>query len=115
MMTEQQTVTITEFQGIDMRIGTITAVELNSKARKPAYVLEIDFGSLGFKKSSAQLTEGYEAEQLIGKQVIGVVNLPPRRVAGIRSEVLVLASVSHETGTILLTSDKQAENGARVS
>ena len=103
-----------DFTRVDIRIGTVLSAELNLKARNPAYVLTIDLGALGIKKSSAQVTQNYEAENIIGKQVVCVVNFPSKNVAGVISEVLVLASVSERCGTILLTATHQAPNGSRV-
>ncbi|MDV2992422.1 MAG: putative chaperone CsaA [Chroococcidiopsis sp. SAG 2025] len=82
-----------DFLKVDMRVGTIIAVEDNLKAKKPAYILTIDFGNLGQKMSSAQITDNYSKAELIGKQIIAVVNFPAKRVAGVKSEVLILGAV----------------------
>lgn len=108
-------ITIEDFEKVDMRIGTIVEAALNPKAKKAAYKLLIDFGDeLGLKNSSAQLTECYSADDLIGLQIIAVVNFPPRRVAGVKSEVLVLGSLS-EQGTVLISPKEIVENGDRIS
>lgn len=104
----------TDFAEIEMRVGTVKAAEPNERARQPAYVLTIDFGPLGLKTSSAQLTEHYTAEDLVGRQIVAVMNLPPKRVAGIKSEVLVLASIG-EDGTVLLAPVSDVANGSRVA
>ena len=102
------------FFEVDVRVGRITAAALNPKARKPAYRLEIDFGPLGQRTSSAQLTDLYTPEDLIGRQVLAVVNFPPRRIAGVESQVLVLG-VSDETGAvILLAVEREALLGSKA-
>lgn len=109
-------ITFEDFAKIDIRTGTITAAEPNTKAHKPAYILTIDFGlQLGVKTSSAQLTQNYTPEDLIGKQVVAVVNFPPKRIAGIKSEVLVLGAVSPEDDVVLLEPTFHTIDGARIS
>ncbi len=103
-----------DFERVDVRVGTVLSAETNPKARRPAYVLRIDFGPLGVKTSSAQLTERYEPEDLVGRQVAAVVNFEPKRVAGVGSEVLVLASVG-EDGAVLLSPTQPVGNGSRVA
>jgi tRNA-binding protein len=103
-----------DFQKIDIRTGTILEAELNPKARKPAYVMTIDFGPLGIKKSSAQLTQNYDAKDLVGKQIIAVVNFPPKRIAGVKSEVLVLGAMSDAEGVVLLQTQRPVVNGEPV-
>jgi tRNA-binding protein len=106
--------TFDDFLKVDIRTGTIIDAKLNEKARIPAYILRIDFGTLGIKTSSAQITEHYSAQALIGTQIVAVINFPPKRVAGVQSEVLVLAVVSEKSGTILLRPDSAVPNGQRV-
>lgn len=114
----EETVTIDIFDRIDIRAGRIVACDPFPEARKPSYKLTLDFGPLGIRKSSAQLTTHYEPEDLIGRMVIAVVNFPPRRIAGFPSEVLVLGvpdrGVAREGGVVLLTPDLEVEPGARV-
>ena len=106
--------TFDDFMKLDIRVGTIIAVELFEKAKKPAYQLKIDFGNeIGIKKSSAQITEVYKTEDLEGKQVLAVVNFPPRQIADFMSEVLVLGTYSKE-GVVLITPDIKVENGDRL-
>ena len=106
--------TIDDFAKLDIRVGTIIKAENFEKARKPAYKLEIDFGEeIGIKKSSAQITDFYKVEDLIGKQILGVVNFPPRQVADYFSEVLVLGTYS-EGGVILIKPDFKAKNGDKL-
>ncbi|BAB05504.1 chaperone CsaA [Halalkalibacterium halodurans] len=108
--------TFEDFQKIDLRVGTILTAEPLEKARVPAYKLTIDFGEdIGVKQSSAQLTERYTPELLIGKQIVAVVNFPPRRVAGFKSEVLVLGSVPEQGDVILLKPDTPAPNGSPIA
>lgn len=106
--------TFEDFMKLDIRVGTILKVEEFKKARKPAYKLEIDFGEeIGIKKSSAQITNIYTSEELIGKQILGVVNFPKKQIADFLSEVLVLGTYSKE-GVILITPDKKASNGDKL-
>ena len=108
-------VTFEEFQRIRIHAGTIVEAAPNPKARAPAYVLRIDFGPLGMRTSSAQITRNYEAEALVGRQVVAVLNFPPKRVAGVKSEVLVLGTVSEEEGVVLLHPTFPVANGSRVA
>ncbi|RYX82452.1 tRNA-binding protein [bacterium] len=103
------------FQRVDVRVGTVISAQLNTKARKAAYVLKVDFGELGIKTTSAQITENYEAPDLLGKQIVAIINFPVKLVAGVRSEVLVLAAVSEQNGTVLLQPQTAVENGAKVA
>ena len=103
-----------DFSKVEMRVGTIVSAELNPKARVPAYKLEIDFGPFGLKHSSAQLTQNYEAEALVGRQIVAVLNFPPKRIAGVKSEVLVLGAVSDAQGVVLLDLGIEVENGAPI-
>lgn len=107
--------TIDEFMNLDIRIGTVVKAEEFPEARKPAIKLEIDFGELGIKQSSAQITHRYEPEQLVNRQIVAVVNFPPMRIAGYKSEVLVLGGVQAEHDVILLKPDENVKNGTRVS
>ena len=106
--------TIQDFEQLDIRTGTIIACEPFPQARKPAYKLTIDFGpDLGVKHSSAQITALYALEQLVGRQVLGVVNFPSRLVAGFPSEVLVLGVYTPE-GVVLIGADRPVPNGVRL-
>lgn len=100
--------TIEDFERIDMRVGRILAVEEFPEARKPSYKLTIDFGELGIRRSSAGLAPYYTREELVGRQVVAVVNFPPRRVAGFPSEVLVLGAMQADGRVILLEPDAEA-------
>ncbi len=103
-----------DFMKLDIRVGTVTEAKLFAKARRPAYQLWVDFGpELGVRKSSAQITEQYDPEELVGKQVLAVVNFPPRQIADFMSEVLVLGTYS-EGGVVLITPDKPVQNGDKL-
>ena len=104
-----------EFERVEMRIGTILEVNDFPEARKPAFQLLIDFGSaIGIKKSSAQITKRYTKEDLVGKQIVAVVNFPRKQIGTFMSECLVLGSVGDENDIVLLTSDIKVENGLRI-
>ncbi len=106
--------TFDDFTKLDIRVGTILSAVPFEKARKPAYQLKIDFGAdIGIKNSSAQITEQYTPDSLIGKQVLAVVNFPPRQIANFFSEVLVLGTYSAD-GVVLITPDKSVENGDKL-
>lgn len=108
-------ITWNDFEKVEMRVGTIIEVNDFPKANKPAYQLTIDFGvELGIKKSSAQITKRYTKEDLLGKQIIAVVNFPKKQIADFMSECLVLGSVGEENDIVLLTSDIRVENGLRI-
>lgn len=103
-----------DFEKLDIRVGTILSARPFEKARKPAYQLEIDFGAqVGIKKSSAQITEHYSPADLTGKQVLAVVNFPPRQIANFFSEVLVLGTYS-AGGVVLITPDRPVQNGDKL-
>ncbi len=104
-----------DFEKTDLRVGTIIEVDDFPKARKPAYKLKIDFGELGIKKSSAQITELYSKEELLNKQIIAVVNFPPKQIAGFMSECLVLGVVDGNNPVVLLQPERKVNNGVRVA
>ncbi|MGI4947000.1 MAG: tRNA-binding protein [Janthinobacterium lividum] len=107
--------TIAEFDRLDLRIGTITDAQPFPEARKPAFKLWIDFGpGVGVKRSSAQVTVHYVLDQLIGRQVLAVVNLPPRRIGPFESEVLTLGLPDAQGNVVLLRPDFQVPDGARL-
>lgn len=108
-------ITIEDFEKVDIRVGRVLSAEPLDGARKPAYKLRIDFGpQIGVKQSSAQLTTLYRAKDLVGRLVMGVVNFPPRRIAGFRSEVLTLGVADADGAVILLAPDRDAPLGARM-
>ena len=103
-----------DFAKIDIRAGTIIEAKRFLKAKRPAYQLKIDFGGeIGIKKSSAQITQLYKIDDLIGKQVLGVVNFPPKQVADFMSEVLILGTYSKD-GVVLIKPDIKVENGDKL-
>jgi tRNA-binding protein len=104
-----------DFFAIDIRVGTVLRAEPFPEARKPSIKLEIDFGAeLGTRRSSAQLTTHYTPEQLVGRQVLGVVNIGERRIAGFTSQLLVLGAMPSPTEVVLLRPDHAVENGTRI-
>jgi tRNA-binding protein len=108
--------TLHHFEQLDIRTGTIKEARVFEKARKPAYQLVIDFGQeIGIKKSSAQITHFYQPENLVGMQVIALVNLPPRQIADFMSECLVLGSVNQDGNVVLLQPQQAVVNGLKIA
>jgi tRNA-binding protein len=107
-------ININDFGKLDLRIGTILKAELLENAKTPAYILEIDLGKLGIKRSSAQITDLYQRSDLVGKQIVAVVNLLPKKIAGFTSEVLVLGANNKDSAVILLEPQKNIPNGSKV-
>jgi tRNA-binding protein len=103
-----------DFEKICIRAGTVTDVQPFPKAKKPAYKLTIDFGHYGIKQSSAQITALYNMEELIGRQVVAVVNFPPKQIADFFSECLVLGVYNENNDVVLLQPDKPVQNGGKI-
>ncbi len=103
-----------DFEKIDIRVGTILEVSDFPKAKKPAWQLTIDFGDLGIRKSSAQITDFYEKQELIGKQVMAVVNFPPKQIANFFSECLVLGVYTDKKEVVLIGPDRKVTNGWKL-
>jgi tRNA-binding protein len=103
-----------DFEKVDMRVGKIVQVEDFPKARKPSYKLRIDFGPLGIKKSSAQITQRYGKDELMGRLAIAVVNFPPRQIADFMSEVLLLGVVLDNNEVVLIQPDSDVPLGERI-
>ncbi len=109
------TISFDQFLAVEMRVGTIVEVQPFPEARKPAWKLVVDFGAeLGRRKSSAQITELYAPEQLIGRQVVAVVNFPPRQIGPFRSEVLTLGLPNADGAVVLIGPDQPVPDGARL-
>jgi tRNA-binding protein len=114
-MTRSQTITFDEFLAVDVRVGRIVDVRPFPAARKPAYQLEVDFGpELGRRRSSAQLTQRYTAEELLGRQVLAVINFPPRQIATFFSEVLVLGVPDADGNVVLVEPQAEVPLGGRL-
>jgi tRNA-binding protein len=103
-----------DFEKIDIRVGTILEINDFPKAKRPAWQLTIDFGGLGIKKSSAQITDLYEQQELIGRQVLAVVNFPPKQIANFFSECLVLGVYTDKKEVVLVSPDRRVENGWKL-
>ncbi len=108
-------ININDFKKVELRVGTIVAVDEFPETEKPAYKLTIDFGRFGNKQSSAQVTDHYSPKELLNRQVVAVVNFPPKKIASYTSEVLVLGAEGLERGIILLELDTPIQNGAKIS
>jgi tRNA-binding protein len=109
------TISFDDFARIDIRVGTITAVEPYPEARKPAYKLTVDFGQeIGTRRSSAQITRHYAIESLVGRQVAAVINFPPKQIGKFRSEVLVLGFPDASGEVVLIQPERQVPNGGRL-
>jgi tRNA-binding protein len=107
-------ITWSDFEKVEIRVGTVLRAEPFPEARKPAYKLWIDFGPLGERRSSAQITDRYRPEELVGRQVVCVVNFPPKRIGPFMSEVLVLGAYAGGDTVVLLRPDQDVERGSRI-
>jgi len=108
------TISWDDFEKVDIRVGTILEVTDFPKAKKPAYQISIDFGELGIKKSSAQVTAFYSKEELMGKQVVAIVNFPPKQIANFFSECLVLGVYTDKKDVVLLQPERAVSNGWKI-
>lgn len=108
-------ITWSEFEAIEIRVGTIVSVDEFPEARKPAYKVNVDFGSeIGIKKSSAQITEIYSAQELVGKQIVGVVNFPPKQIGPMCSECLIIGFYRENGNVVLAIPERDVPNGAKL-
>jgi tRNA-binding protein len=103
-----------DFEKVEVRVGTVLTAGRFPEARNPSYKMTIDFGPLGVKQSSAQITKRYDPKDLVRRQVLAVTNFPPRKIAGFKSEVLVLGAVPEEGDVVLLNVDEKVPNGTRI-
>ena len=109
-------ITYEDYDKIQICVGTILEASINEKARRPAYVLKIDFGEkIGIKTSSAQITSYYKMNELINKQVMAVCNFPPRNIAGINSEVLILGAIEEDGKVVLFHPSQKVKNGLPIA
>ncbi|WP_306350107.1 tRNA-binding protein [Flavobacterium sp. '19STA2R22 D10 B1'] len=110
----ENNLTWSDFEKVEMRVGTIIEAEIFAEVRNPAYKLKIDFGPHGIRKTSAQITKLYTPEEVIGKQVVAVINFPPKQIANFMSECLVLGAVGADKEVTLMTPERPSENGLRI-
>lgn len=114
MAQEQPEINWSDFSKIEMRIGTVISAEIFAEVKKPAYKLVVDFGIYGTRKTSAQITKRYQPEGLVGKQVVAVLNFPPKQIANMMSECLILGGLGNDGDVILIKPDSNVENGTKI-
>ena len=111
-----ETISWQDFEQVDLRVGTIVTAEVFEEARRPAYILHIDFGpDIGVLKSSAQITDLYQPDELVGQQVIGVVNLPPKQIGPIQSQCLITGFPQTDGSVGLIQPERAVENGSKLA
>ncbi|MDO6813315.1 tRNA-binding protein [Tenacibaculum soleae] len=111
---ENNTLTWDDFTKVEMRVGTILTAEIFKEVKNPAYKMQIDFGEFGIKKTSAQITKLYTPDELIGNQIIAVINFPKKQIANIMSECLVLGAVGDNKEVTLISPERNIKNGTRI-
>lgn len=111
-----KTISWQDFEQVDLRVGTIVTAEVFEQARRPAYILHVDFGpDIGVLKSSAQITHLYDPDQLVGQQVVGVVNFPPKQIGPIQSQCLITGFPQTDGSVVLLQPERSVENGLKLA
>jgi tRNA-binding protein len=110
-----KTISWKEFEQVELRVGTVTEVEDFPEARKPAYKLKVDFGEFGIKRSSAQVTHLYRKAELVGKQVVGVINFPPKQIANFFSEALITGFYLPGGEVVLAQPERKVPNGSKLA
>ena len=111
-----ETITWQDFEQVDLRVGTIVTAEVFAEARRPAFILHVDFGpDIGVLKSSAQVTDLYQADRLVGQQVIGVVNFPPKQIGPIKSQCLITGFPQNDGSVVLIQPERPIENGLKLA
>ena len=111
-----ETISWQDFEQVDLRVGTIVTAEVFEEARRPAYILHIDFGpDIGVLKSSAQITDLYQTDGLVGQQVIGVVNFPPKQIGPIQSQCLITGFPQTDGSIVLIQPERAVENGSKLA
>lgn len=111
-----ETIQWDEFQKVELRVGTIVSVDAFPEARKPAYKIKVDFGSdIGIKQSSAQVTDLYTLEELVGRQIVGVVNFPPKQIGPFISEFLITGFYQDDGSVVLAVPEREVKNGAKLA
>ena len=111
---KENTLTWDDFTKVEMRIGTILSAEVFKEVKNPAYKMQIDFGEFGIKKTSAQITKLYAPKELIGYQIVAVINFPKKQIANIMSECLVLGAVGEQHEITLISPERKIKNGTRI-
>jgi len=114
MSISKPNISFSDFTKIEMRVGTIVSAEVFEGVNKPAYKLQIDFGEFGIKKTSAQITTLYYVNELVGKQVVAVINFPPKQIANIMSECLILGAIGDDNDVVLLHPERKIKNGLKI-
>ena len=112
---EKKLIEWSDFEKIDIRVGTVIHSEINENTIKPSFIIHVDFGPLGTKKTSAQITSLYQHQELIGKQVIGILNFPKKQIANMKSEFLLLGSTNEQNNdVVILEPERKVSNGSKV-